>query len=85
MEITEDKVVGLVKKVAVEVTENELTAELSDEHLDYVYDVTAEGLAMHFDGVAEEDLDQFFADYFSYYSTNTIYKTEAGYYLVSIL
>lgn len=85
MEITEDKVVGLVKDVAVETTENDLTEAFSDEHLEYVFDVTAEGLASLFSGVAEEDVEQFFAEFFNHYSLHTIYKTEAGYYLITLL
>lgn len=85
MNISEERVAGLVKEVAVELTENELTEALSDEPLEYVFDVTAEGLATVFNGVVEEDVDQFFANYFNHYSMSTIYKTEAGYYLITML
>lgn len=82
--ISEDKAVTLIKQYSREADEEDLEHELMDEHTSHVFDVTASGLASYFTGIDDHKLAEFFAVHFSYYSPNTIYKTDAGYYFVSL-
>lgn len=82
--ISEDKVVTLINEYCREADEEDLEYELMDENMSYVFDVSASGLASYFNGIADDKLADFFAEHFSFYSPNRLYRSEAGYYLMCL-
>ena len=85
----EEKIIELLKEYAYETTDEGIYESYEEDEkegfVDVIFDVTVEGLAMHFNGIQEEDLEDYFKENFNYYATNTIYKTEDGWYLVTQL
>lgn len=77
--LLEDKVVELINKYAGEVEESAVEEEINADEV--MFDVTASGMAMNFDGIEEEKLEEYFAYNFGYYGTGFIFKTENGYYI----
>ena len=81
----EDKIIGLINEYVFETSEEDIAEYRDDETVDVIFDVSIEGFAMFFDGIQEEDLEDYFKRRFNYYGLDTIYRTEEGYYLVSAL
>lgn len=83
--VNEDLIVRLIKEAAYESTEEELQEIVAEDFTESTFDKTAEGLALNFSGLDQGKEEEFFKTTFNHYSTNTIYKTEQGYYLVTQL
>ena len=81
----EDKIIELINEYLFETSEEDIAEYRDDETVDVIFDVSIEGFAMFFDGIQEEDLEDYFKRRFNYYGLDTIYHTEEGYYLVSAL